>query len=313
MTNGSLAPPYYGVDRAQRSQPGTGDPRHDLLQKGLTGRLTFSYETVGNKYVTPGTGTLRAVEADDGSEVLAYAAARRGGVPVLPGTGIKGAVRTLYEILTGSCNITTSPCNGGDYCAACRLFGKVRGGPLQGRLGFDDAMPAGDGAVTTSLARVPEGHEPHAHHTPGDVRLYDLRIARDRQRGTGEIVERKELLSREVYRGRFIGGAVFRNVLPAELGTVLLAMGMAPAPEGDAQNRGFPLRLGGVRFHGQGAVRVAVEGLLLVRSPVQREELNTEAMEPETGTWIDQALTLLHPSAKRALAEISEVLNREDG
>jgi CRISPR/Cas system CSM-associated protein Csm3 (group 7 of RAMP superfamily) len=306
-------PPFYGVSRPPAFSTITAETDHGKWRRGLTGRLELSYTTLPGNYVTPGTGELRVMQAE-GREVLAQGAARLRGKPVLPGTGIKGAVRTLYEILTGSCGPTTSEgrrgvdCAPNQRCAACRLFGHLgqhRESSNQGRLGFDDATPADAGAVEVTMARVPEGHEPHGEHTPGDLRLYDLAAARTKDPTTKQTVPREPILAREVYTGRFLGSATFWTAMPVELGLLMLALGCSPE-----EDERFPLRLGGVRFHGQGTVQISVEGLLRATPDLKRQRLDAADARKEAQGWSREARSVLPPANLCALRSVAEILNR---
>lgn len=299
-----------GVGRPTAFYVGNASPDHGEWKKGITGRLDLSFTTFGDRYVTPGTGEL-AVAEDGGRDILAQGAARSDGRPVLPGSGIKGAVRTLYEILTGSCSPTgerSVDCTRDAPCSACRLFGPPVGRGLklhQGRIGFDDARPASADAVEVTMERVPEGHEPHGEHTRGDYRLYDLDPGRFWNASAERTVPREPILAREVYRGRFEGRAAFWSLSTLELGLLILALGRGPAP--DVR---FPLRLGGVRFHGQGAVEVEVEGLVRVDSALDRTRLDAQEARTQADDWARQALEQLPAPNRRVLVETAAILNR---
>jgi len=261
------------------SRPGPGvrrSPavRHDCwLSDRLTGALELRFETLQDRFVSPGTGRL-ALSSPEDKEVVERAA-RSHDRPVLPGSGIKGAVRTLYELLSFSCNPFDfkAGCKGSNLCDACSLFG-ARG--HLGRVSFSDAVA--DEAVKVSVRKLPMGHEAHGFRTPGDFRLYDL----DPDSTGGAPRER---YSREVFTGAFFARLAFTNVSPEELGRLLLCLGF----DGGGKVAGFPLRLGGVKYDGQGAVRVTAESLAL-RAP-RREELKEGACAARLTDWISGALT----------------------
>lgn len=263
-----------GVSRVASASPARkqAPPGHGEWAEGrLTGLLTFRYSTPEGQFVSPGTGRL--VLADlDGEPIVALEAARSMGKPVLPGTGIKGAVRSLYELTSSSCN----PFHGGcgmrqrsfaadplePVCEACSLFGCPG---WMGRISFEDARPAGE--VTVGVEKVIAPFEPNPEKTGGDFRLYDLMPGDAASSDRGQPPKR---VAREVFRGEFTGTLTFRNVSALELGRVLTCLGWRP--EGPPR---FLMRLGGAKYEGRGAVEVTPIGLSLV-------DRRSFALEPES-------------------------------
>src|SRR5262245_17644810 len=98
-------------------------PPHDRWLPGRwTGVIALTLQTLPDRFVSPGTGRL-ALLGEPPREKVAHRAARSHGRPVLPGSGIKGAVRTLYELLSFSCDPFDSSCRQSAACEACALFG----------------------------------------------------------------------------------------------------------------------------------------------------------------------------------------------
>ena len=244
----------------------------------LTGSLALRLTTLPGRFVSPGTGRL-ALLAAGGAEVAAQAAARCGGSLVIPGSGIKGAVRTLFEALSSACDPFSRRCSVDDCCQACAIFGFAGWG---GRAGFKDALPVEEGSVTAEVRRVPIPHEPHAEKTGGDFRLYDLDEATQKEKGRDVERPRLKELAREVYAGRFATTLTFWNLWPDELGRLLLAMGLGA----DEATR-FPLRLGGVKYDGQGAV--TVEPLAADIAAPRRERLDEATCRARCTAWIAAA------------------------
>ncbi|HSS76813.1 MAG TPA: hypothetical protein VLV54_08705, partial [Thermoanaerobaculia bacterium] len=83
----------HGLSRPPGAPERHPSQRHDVWPRDLlTGVLTLSLETPPGQYVSPGTGRL-ALTTTPGGEIVAQQGARAAGTPVLPGSGIKGAVR----------------------------------------------------------------------------------------------------------------------------------------------------------------------------------------------------------------------------
>lgn len=272
-------PPPNGIER-------NPPPRHDAWSPGLlTGILTLSLETLPGQYVSPSTGRL-ALTAAPGGEVVAQQGARAAGLPVLPGSGIKGAVRTLYELLSFSCDPLVrgsdrrGRCSATSCCDACSLFGLAG---YSGRVSFTDAVPAGPEAVKVEVGKVPIPWTPKADRTPGQFRLYDLGEATFLAPGRKTAQSAPRILAREVFSGTFETRLQIANAAPSEIGRLLLALGLGA----DLSTR-FYLRLGGVKYDGKGAVRVAPLALSLAGGDSPREG---EACHAECRRWIEAART----------------------
>ena len=275
---------YHGLSPAAGAQGTRTTPvsHAELHKNALTGFLELDLETPGGQFVAPGTGRL-VLREEPGEAVVVQEASRRQGAPVLPGSGIKGAVRTAYELLTASCSPTGSGrCemdrrrNKLDACPACSLFGFLG---WRGRLGFDDGIPTEPGLVTIASERLPIPWEPKGWRTPGAFRWYDLAPARFKPKGSRVSQPAPRVLSREVYRGRFRTRLAFWNVTSLELGRVLLAMGC----QSGGQTR-FHLRLGGMKFDGKGALRVTPTRLVL--SFPERTNLEGPACLELCDSWL---------------------------
>ncbi len=272
---------YHGIARVPGPIPRKLPPLLDVwLAERHTGVLTLRLETPPGQFVSPGTGRLALTRDDSGSEIVVQGAERRGGEPVIPGSGIKGAVRTLFEILSWSCDPFDrgNGCSTGSCCQTCAIFGLSGWG---GRVGFSDAGPAEPGAVQVEVQRIPIPHPPHSEKTEGDFRLYDLDRATEFDKATGTRRHRARELAREVYSGMFETRMTFWNLHGEELGRLLLCLGSGL----DAATR-FPVRLGGVKYDGKGAVWVTPTALRLAESALARRDA---ACEELCSQWIEAA------------------------
>lgn len=262
-------------------------PAHERWDASLeTGLLTLHLETAQGRFVSPGTGRLALVERPAG-EGVAQQAARAAGVPVLPGSGIKGAVRTLYELLSFSCDPFAPRPRGSEHCTpaaacdACSLFGTLS---WNGRVGFSDAVPTEPEAVRVEVREVPvPWNDPNSPKAEG-FRVYDLGRALEPKAEGRVRRERARELAREVFVGRFVTRLAFTNLRPDELGRLCLALGL-----GGGAN-GFFLRLGGVKYDGGGAVQVRPHALRRAAGLRSREELPGERCQKAVDAWIAAAL-----------------------
>jgi CRISPR/Cas system CSM-associated protein Csm3 (group 7 of RAMP superfamily) len=75
---------------------------------------------------------------------------KRGGVPKIPGTSLKGVIRSISEAVANSCfcigkqppeiDDSFKPCEDNDsLCITCRIFGMMKGGLLKGKISIGDA------------------------------------------------------------------------------------------------------------------------------------------------------------------------------
>jgi hypothetical protein len=269
----------HGLSRPSgRIEQGNPVPHDAWLPDLLTGRLVLSLKTPPGQFVSPGTGRLALVPRQSG-EVVAQEAARAAGIPVIPGSGIKGAVRTVFELLSFSCDPFATACSKSSCCEACSVFGLLG---WNGRVDFSDARPASADSVVVKVEQVPIPWLPHPEKTDGDFRLYDLKEAVELDPERRSWQPRAKDLTREVFTGQFETRLAFWNLSREELGRVILCMGFG----GGAATRFF-LRLGGVKYDGKGAVEVQPLELQLVAP--RRRSWSGAQCEEEIATWIAAA------------------------
>jgi CRISPR/Cas system CMR subunit Cmr6 (Cas7 group RAMP superfamily) len=199
---------------------------HDLLHGALlTGSLGFEIDVLSPVHV--GAGAYGLV---DGRVVKAPVV--RGGVPVVPGTSIKGACRQIHEVLTQSASPFDRDLPHGEKrrSESTALFGRLG---FQGRVSFDDAVPVGPcDLVEVSLS---VGYPPQAEV---GRRFYGPMPEGARQP--------PRIPALAIPRGATLATVLrFRNVRPEELGTVLFSLGVDR----------FTPKLGGAKYDPLGWVR----------------------------------------------------------
>ncbi|WP_437327134.1 RAMP superfamily CRISPR-associated protein [Sorangium sp. So ce381] len=165
-------------------------------------------------------------------------------------------------------------------CAACALFGfQYKDESLQSRVRVADFLA--DEAARSAVAEMPEQYEPRLHH------LGDFRIDRSGREPEFEV---SRLYGRKFYVGanpstdgaprrqqvevapagtRFCGAIHLFNVDAAELGALLVALGVEPKTY---------LKIGAGKGHGFGRAAVATVGYQL------RDELR-RSREPAIDAW----------------------------
>lgn len=259
------------VRRAERPHA-----RHDMqVRDAITAAVSVALVTEQPLHVGSGFKTLR-----DGRVVRAMV--RSGEAPCVPGSTLKGVLRSRFEAITKSCALfrpndrpesvrsssfpgararyTESVLRGdvfrvcgasGPSCAACALFGRMS---LRGRVSVTDFVPAA--AVETEVLEVAEMFSPNLHHvgsfTPREEygktvlevhRLHGRKFAR----GRGPEAQGRERVEVVPVGTTFVGTLRLQNVTPDELGGLWAALGIDPSSR---------LKVGGAKGHGLGRMRV---------------------------------------------------------
>ncbi len=238
---------FVGIDPLQdgdREKP-VGHHRYQHISGTLQGEI----QALSPVHVASGTVEMQP----DPSAPVYKAHVRSGGRVVIPGSTLKGVVRSMVEAISASCiRITRARRNQlprgaqgcrdeKDLCVACRMFGSLG---YQGQVRFTDAkLRRGQ---RTALARVPSLYAP-------------------RTRAGGVYVERGQVKGRKFYRhgqpatgnvpvevcparSVFDFGLHFDNLTSAQLGLLLTGLGVGEPPLMLKLGGGKPTCYGSVRF-----------------------------------------------------------------
>lgn len=174
--------PILPVRRDDRS----GIAPHNLLDKSrFTGKMTLELSVVTPLHI--GSGSYRT---SNGQLVQAFL--RDGDIPVIPGSSLKGAVRSLAEAASRSCLSQPPVKNDGRFaqalpagvgirctkdaaCITCRLFGFMGKESYRGRFVFGEFRPVGD--VKLTVTKFPALEQPFKDYKGrGNERLYYCRF-----------------------------------------------------------------------------------------------------------------------------------------
>jgi len=252
-------PSYRAIGESKRKVPASDlDQRsHERLVPGtLSGWLALEMTLIDHLHVGSGATVLyeelvRATVVqivDDG-----------GFAPIVPGSSIKGAVRSVAEVLLGGGGPDDRDVS---ETAVGGLFGYVKGrDTFASRIPFDDARPV-EAEPHMGVAKLPRAFPPRK---AAGRRFYQQPRGGLRSDVPYEIVPRGE-----VFRSRLH----LTNVTEPELGVVLLSLGV---------DRTFALRLGGGKFAGLGRVAVRVHGGTIRRGyddpvPIRLDEAGAQAL-----------------------------------
>ncbi len=269
---------------------------HDRFA-GLSGWLALDIEVL-SRYLYVGSGQIE-LRNHQGQEVACYTFARRDEQLVIPGTSIKGAIRSVVEAISNSCvkvsikseriSRSHNPCsNANSLCPACRIFGTTG---YRGRVHFADAVPLGK--VRPAIIKIAD--------------LWPPRQARGRKFYRSK--QFQELDQRPARNHRFLEavpqGSKFRTVLrfenasPAEMGLLVRALGLdRPSEDPSGIADALPIKLGGAKPRCLGSVRFTPKDLWLI--PEGPQFLTSLA---EGGVKVSTMETLLRWSEDDALLD----------
>jgi CRISPR/Cas system CSM-associated protein Csm3 (group 7 of RAMP superfamily) len=239
-------------------------PRREALTfhasfRQLSGRLEVEIEVLSD-YLYVGSGTILL----DSQKGAYYAFARRDEQLIIPGTGIKGSVRSIIEAISNSCvrqstwreqrdlkthRACTEVKHGQEIstklCPACRLFGTTG---YRGRIHFADAVPVGQ--VQPQIVKIADLWPPRQ----GKKRkFYEAKTFRELE---NQKPERNHRFLEAVPKGaRFATILFFENADVDEMGLMLRALGLDRHPE-QPENvvYAFPVKIGGAKPRCLGAV-----------------------------------------------------------
>ena len=266
----SLEPkPFFWIPLQKKPQK----DKPALLDRfsGWNGRMELLIE-VRSEYLFVGGGNFDLFSLE-GKEQARYNFARRNGRLVVPGTGIKGAVRSVVEAISNSCvrlstrrergPSTHRPCNDlNNLCLACRLFGTTG---YRGRAHFSDALPVRDGQTTITIKIAdlwpPKQFKGRKFYQTKVFQPQDMRPQRNYR--FLEVVPKGMLFRTTLF---------FENATTAEMGVLVRGLGLTLLKEKEEESivYAFPVKLGGAKPRCLGSVRFHPEKIHLL-SPTDED------------------------------------------
>lgn len=326
--------PYVLVDFAAGQLKRAEPAGHNAIDsRKLTGEMELYL--IARTPVQVASGSLDVVKTAQGEEVVAqgssvvrYTAeglAQR--VPIVPGSSLKGALRSLVEALSPSCVAVSSGATRfaiprplgrctrvESLCPACRLFGMSGAGHdnYLGQVSIEDAVlvPNQGGLV---LVRTPLLWAPARGRGGLPRRYLKGKTARGRKvylpgRPAAGPDARLALKTRSVLKTSLH----FENLSPAELGLVVTALGLHP------QHRFLP-KIGAGKPVGLGSVEVAVMAVHLQGNISQTGRLGgpgvrysgDDVLKRQFASWAETAINEGLVSAQ-ALAAITDALKSDN-
>lgn len=277
---------HFSVDRGAPLRPSQAPVLHDKLPHLRAGSQLWTGAVALHIHILEpvhiGSGQL---VPGPGKEVVKDIVRSRG-VPVIPGSSLKGACRQIYELFTASPQAPGKKEKGKPprerieifrkrqpkgtrqlLTSAASLFGCLG---YQGRISFDDARP-GD-LIEVGVAKLSVPHQPHGQ--PNAYRFY------------GDLSREALIAQEQVLRCLTIPkGCLFetrlrlRNVSEPELGGILLSLGIGQ----------FAPRIGGGKYDGLGRVKFEVASFRLHQGLRGQRLLSSESSEAGSvaSAWIN--------------------------
>ena len=231
-----------------RKEPAGHDRYYDN-ETHRTGRIEGIIETLSPIHIGSGI-----IDFDQDVEIIKRVI-RTGGIAVIPGSSLKGAIRSVVEAISQSCVCKTDrnirlpegfaecqkrPREQTSLCVACCMFGAMG---FQGNVRIQDA-PQIDGQIVTEF--IPELHSPEYYAT--DKEGAPLR----KFYGHGEMTSGNTPIEACEVGSKFRFVVQVDNLTQAEWGLLFTAFG-------HHSNHPFKLKIGGAKPVGFGSVNCQIE------------------------------------------------------
>lgn len=241
---------------APQRKPPAGQEQFKL--KRLSGKIHLRLTVKTATFVASGVVAMGSdVSSVNKNIPLIKVAVSQGEKIIIPGSSLKGVIRSTYEAMTSSCLCKTRARNIPDgyfecrdktkLCPACQVFGAMG---WQGLISFQDAVAE---TIKPSVGFMPSLYAPHAKShsylingkVAGRKFYYHAIKAVDKgQKGIPVQQAGAELTLTTQLR--------FMNLTEAELGTLLIVLGQD-------KNNSFALKVGGGKPIGMGTMTVEVK------------------------------------------------------
>lgn len=262
-----------------------------LCSDRLSGWLEITLETLRPLQVAHGFMDFQRAGNQEHLTSLQASVQKRqqGGIGrqyVIPGSSLKGSVRSMLEAISRSCLLVyqarpSAPrklnrCNSsGNLCPACRLFGAQ---DYQGQLSFEDALvpPGNLVLVSVPLLWTPArgrgglpGRYLRGSTAKGRKFYYHAKIASGQDKRTA------------IKTGAKIPTRIhFLNLKEAELGLLLTALGLNPDDP-------FPIKVGAAKPVGMGSVQVHLDAVQFIRGGQEVKSTGRLGGQAKTGNRLE--------------------------
>ena len=301
---------FAGPEPRRARPPG----HHALRADALSGMIVLRLTAIRPIQVASGSFDIQPTREGEQIVAMDSRVARYGDDgtavrhSVLPGSSLKGALRSLVEAVSPSCVAVSAGATRfaipdplrrcgrvAELCPTCRLFGMSGAGRdnYQGQLSVEDATIV-EGTGGRAIVRVPllwapargRGRLPLRYLARGD-KVFGRKIYRHSKLAKGPDARLGLRTGTQL-----LAPLHFENLAPAELGLLLAAFGLHP------EHRFLP-KIGAGKPVGMGSVAVACARVELY-GPVRArgrmgggaEVLDGEALDERVGGWVRDATTV---------------------
>ncbi len=282
---GDVDPKPYELISLPREAPQRNRPagQERFIGDRLSGKIALRLTVKTSAFVASGVVAMGSDLSSQRKDIpLIKTSVQRDQRLIVPGSSLKGVVRSAYEAITASCLCKTRAdrnaipdgyreCgNKNELCPACQVFGAMN---WQGLIRFADAIATD---TRLSIGFMPSLYAPRkqrqAYYTNGKVAgrkfyYHAIRaVDKGQQRGIAVQQAAKEFtLTTQVY---------FANLTRAELGTLLIVLGQ------DKPDNAIALKVGGGKPVGMGTMEVEVTEISLLGN--WRDRYSSYQSQPES-------------------------------
>jgi len=302
---------------------------HQLKKDRLQGSLSLRLNIKSSSFIASGVVAMGSNLSSQTRKIpLIKLAVESNNQLVIPGSSLKGTIRSTYEAITRSCLCKTKadknaipknyqPCDkdkkNQKFCPACQVFGAMG---WQGLLSFQDAILTATPEQTITPGFMPSLYSPSPKRSGYDEK--GKVAGRKFYYHAKEVIEKTESQGIPIQNIKqdsiFTTKINFRNLSKAELGTLFTVLGQNT-------NHPFALKIGGGKPIGMGSL---ITKIIEIDCPNVRDRYlsyNTDS-DPLTGepleTFIKEAIQKAHKSQliqRQQLEELQNILtyptNRE--
>lgn len=296
-------------DNIERKKP---SGHHKYNHNQLTGKINLNLEVKNPVFIASGVvGMGRDISPKYNSIPLIKLAVKEGESLLIPGSSLKGVVRSVYEAITASCVCKINfknklpdnqykECQDKEkLCPACRLFGAMN---WQAIVRFPDAIPS---KVTTSIGFLPSLYSPKdknkdyynqsSEQVKGRKFYYHAAKPANPDGGEGIPIE-------QVDKGSiFTIDLKFSNLTQPELGTLLIALGVV-------EKHQFPFNIGSGKPVGMGTIQAGVTQMQIESNLKSRYlTYDVETNQPLTGDKLKKEIDRYGQIAEQQLIKTPQL------
>lgn len=309
------SPKPYKLVSFPKSKPKLARPagQHKYLSDRIHGVLDLTLTVCTPLHVATGAIVLGS-DVGENEDLIKTMVRDREEKLIIPGSSLKGVVRSVYEAITGSClckvgkisrqNLPRGyqeceinlPKKKREVCPACQVFGALN---WQGLVHFSDAR-CQSSKITTGF--MPSLHSPHSEkknlYYENDIvkgRKFYYHFANAVDRGKQQGIPVQQAAKEYVFSAKLH----LKNLSEAELGTLLIVLGQDP-------EHPIALKVGGGKPIGMGSMTVKVDrfsGMQNKQNIVDRYSSYHNTSDPLTDKDLEKLLRSAISDAHKHLVQ----------